>query len=178
MDIILLGVRLGVAVILAHFLSTSILSIGNENITLKIGFSYDPDPSLDRLLYNCETQTDQATSILIAQEFPLCNSSLFGDFLDCILSEDNVPYFAIELEFLNSGERFRSGLNVENGFFIVDKVERLHFDGPRGNITSFDFLLEGLFNVTLHKAGLNSANSNDSITVGNSGFKIGLWELN
>ena len=142
-----------------------------ENVSLKIGFSLYPGSNVEYI--QCSTWTN---ALLTAEASrPLCHTYKFHDsFLTCKNSSQDTWVFGIEFTDLDTGQKYRSGIRKpsENSFFRVDSIAQISYDDPAGNITSYDFWMEGEFNEVLYSVETDIL---DSIQMNDSQFKIGIW---
>lgn len=147
----------------------------DENVYLKIGFLTDPS-NIDRLDYDCEARLDHSEALLIPGDYDLCASRSEV----CYPTEKDKLYFEITLSFPDQDEVYYSTFHeydlpdtATGTFFRIEKVERFHFEQPDGgNITNFEYLIEGVFNAVL-----TEATSEKKLYMQDSDFKIGIWDL-
>lgn len=150
----------------------------DENVSIKIGFKFRPNPIIYDSRHGCQSQTNLANSLLGEQHYALCSSSIYNDYLDCLSLEENKLFFEIEFEDLTANKKYKSGINSSSNdtFFRIDKVQKLHYEGPIRTL-SFDYLIEGEFNVILHRYDFAGTEYQDSLIMQNSQFQIGFWDL-
>jgi len=152
-----------------------------KNVRVSVGFSFHPG----QVIYTnsddkCFLLDKEMVKYFVPKSYPICSSWGGGDFLSCSNGSQDAFYFQIWFDDLAGKKYYKSGIQqVAGSFFRIDKIQKLSFVDKKSSTGSFDYLIQGEFNIPMqaYKFGVPDSPNPETLTMENSQFTLGIQDL-